>query len=210
MWHLALILCFILCQGQIPGLCFPWQLLPLAESVYSQSCVPSVDDAGTLTKERFWQEKFFNIWNIIMKHNIVLYRSVQSYSMHSLPWCQSAGAEGETTSLKVRKQTKNAEITRNKLPIGLFLDSSVKLLKTEKVHRDFWCQISALHFMWSFTPVQSKCLVAFDSWFSNVWHLYYNVEMTLQCAKQWKKLWFFSLLFLYSWTLKFHSKGKKI
>lgn len=77
------------------------------------------------------------------------------------------------------------------------------------VHRDFWCQISALHFMWSFTPVQSKCLIAFDSWFSSVWHLYYNVEMTLQCAKLWKKLWSFSWLFPCSWILRFHSKGKK-
>lgn len=33
-------------------------------------------------------------------------------------------------------------------------NSSIKLMKTEMVIRDFWCQISALHFMRSFTPVQ--------------------------------------------------------
>lgn len=75
-----------------------------------RAVLPSVDDAGALTEERFWQEKFFNIWNIIMEHNIVLCRSVQSCSIQLVAFSSlvSAGAEGETTSLKVRKQTKKA------------------------------------------------------------------------------------------------------
>lgn len=80
-------------------------------------------------------------------------------------------------------------------------------MKTEMVLGDLWCQISAVHFMWSFTPAQSKYLIAFGSWFISIWHLHYNVEMTLQCAKQWKKHWFLSWLFPGSLILRFHSKG---